>query len=304
MWTTPILTSVCWKSLNRSAVIQKQIRSAIEDGVVEPHEKTAINDELYLSISKLREHAALVYKIFALQKEWRPRVCSSGRRGVVDCLWEKLTHEQFNNTLPSLATDCAFLYRVEKRRWSIAMRVNVPGDREIVTHSFAEWAVGDFNRQKRQSPLRQANRWFKDHYGAPVRVILPGSRKHNGLSTSVKAMNMNASVRSNSFVVNSGKWGRSWSLLINPAIVWDGDLACVRHENYCSSSLLALEWNWFQALMTKAGFYNTTETIGRKDWRWDRVPSLKRHFASLKLGLGFCVARRRGKSNASNVYPT
>lgn len=32
----------------------KQIRSAIEDGVVEPHEKTAINDELYLSISKLQ----------------------------------------------------------------------------------------------------------------------------------------------------------------------------------------------------------------------------------------------------------
>lgn len=26
--------------------------------------------------------------------------------------------------------------------------VNVPGDRVIVTHSFAEWAVGDFNRQK------------------------------------------------------------------------------------------------------------------------------------------------------------
>ena len=26
--------------------------------------------------------------------------------------------------------------------------VNVLGDREIVTHSFAEWAVGDFNRQK------------------------------------------------------------------------------------------------------------------------------------------------------------
>ncbi len=29
--------------------------------------------------------------------------------------------------------------------------VNVPGDREIVTHSFAEWAVGDFNRQTRTS---------------------------------------------------------------------------------------------------------------------------------------------------------
>ncbi|EIK0194549.1 hypothetical protein LI691_005134, partial [Escherichia coli] len=26
--------------------------------------------------------------------------------------------------------------------------VNVPGGRVIVTHSFAEWAVGDFNRQK------------------------------------------------------------------------------------------------------------------------------------------------------------
>lgn len=48
--------------------------------------------------------------------------------------------------------------------------VNVPGDREIVTHSFAEWAVGDFNRRRRQS-LRQVNRWFKDHYGVPVRVI-------------------------------------------------------------------------------------------------------------------------------------
>ena len=32
-----------------------------------------------------------------------------------------------------------------------------------------------------------------------------GSRKHNGLSTSAKVMSMNASVRSNSFVVNSGK---------------------------------------------------------------------------------------------------
>ena len=33
--------------------------------------------------------------------------------------------------------------------------VNVPGDREIVTHSFAEWAVGDFNRQKDLSYLFQ-----------------------------------------------------------------------------------------------------------------------------------------------------
>ena len=75
--------------------------------------------------------------------------------------------------------------------------VNVPGDREIVTHSFAEWAVGDFNRQKLTA-------------GSKITTECPsesfvGNRKHNGLSTSAKAMSMNASVRSNSFVVNSGK---------------------------------------------------------------------------------------------------
>lgn len=73
----------------------KQIRSAIEDGVVEPHEKTAINDELYLSISKLQEHAALVYKIFAFQKVMTPasvQLRASWRFVSV----EKLTHEQFN----------------------------------------------------------------------------------------------------------------------------------------------------------------------------------------------------------------
>ena len=40
--------------------------------------------------------------------------------------------------------------------------------------------------------MRQVNRWFKDHYGVPVKVIRWG-RKHNGLSTSVKAMSMSAS---------------------------------------------------------------------------------------------------------------
>ena len=64
----------------------KQIRSAIEDGVVEPHEQTAINDELYLSISKLREHAALVYKIFCVPERVTPASVQPGRRGVL-CLW-------------------------------------------------------------------------------------------------------------------------------------------------------------------------------------------------------------------------
>ena len=61
----------------------KQIRSAIEDGVVEPHEKTAINDELYLSISKLQEHAALVYKIFCVSESSDARECAAP--GAVAC---------------------------------------------------------------------------------------------------------------------------------------------------------------------------------------------------------------------------
>jgi len=87
----------------------KQIRSAIEDGVVEPHEQTAINDELYLSISKLQEHASTgLQNLFALQKRVTPasvQLRASWRRLLL--VVEKLTHEQFNNTLPSLATDCA-----------------------------------------------------------------------------------------------------------------------------------------------------------------------------------------------------
>ena len=54
MWTMVILTSVCWSQLNRLAVIPRQIRSAIEDGVVEPHEKTAINEELYSQFRSCR----------------------------------------------------------------------------------------------------------------------------------------------------------------------------------------------------------------------------------------------------------
>ena len=55
----------------------KQIRSAIEDGVVEPHEQAAINDELYMSISKLQEHAALVYKIFCAPEKSDARECAA-----------------------------------------------------------------------------------------------------------------------------------------------------------------------------------------------------------------------------------
>ncbi len=82
--------------------------------------------------------------------------------------------------------------------------VNVPGDREIVTHSFAEWAVGDFNRQKETVLCDKLTAGSKITTEYPSESFV-GSRKHNVLSTSVKAMSMNASVCSNSFVVNSGK---------------------------------------------------------------------------------------------------
>ncbi len=42
----------------------------------------------------------------------------------------KLTHEQFNNTLPSLATDCASVPG-GKAKVEYCYAVNVPGDRKL-----------------------------------------------------------------------------------------------------------------------------------------------------------------------------
>ncbi len=54
MWTNADINQRLLEVIEQIGSYSKQIRSAIEDGVVEPHEKTAINDELYLSISKLQ----------------------------------------------------------------------------------------------------------------------------------------------------------------------------------------------------------------------------------------------------------
>ncbi|MFK0531033.1 YmfL family putative regulatory protein [Escherichia coli] len=79
----PALTPPPREVIEQIGSYSKQIRSAIEDGVVEPHEKTAINDELYLSISKLQEHAALVYKIFCISESNDARECAAP--GAVAC---------------------------------------------------------------------------------------------------------------------------------------------------------------------------------------------------------------------------
>lgn len=55
----------------------QQVRIAIEDGVVEPHERLAINDDLYLAISKLQEHATLVYRIFCAPEKSDARECAA-----------------------------------------------------------------------------------------------------------------------------------------------------------------------------------------------------------------------------------
>lgn len=59
--------------------------------------------------------------------------------------------------------------------------VNVPGDREIVTHSFAEWAVGDFNRQKETVLCDKLTAGSKITTECPSESFV-GSRKHNGLA--------------------------------------------------------------------------------------------------------------------------
>lgn len=43
-----------------------QVRTAIEDGILDHHEQEAIDAELYRVISKLQEHCALVYRIFCV----------------------------------------------------------------------------------------------------------------------------------------------------------------------------------------------------------------------------------------------
>ncbi|WP_033786250.1 YmfL family putative regulatory protein [Pantoea agglomerans] len=42
----------------------QQVRAAIEDGVVEPHEREVIDEELHRAITKLQEHTTLVYRVF------------------------------------------------------------------------------------------------------------------------------------------------------------------------------------------------------------------------------------------------
>lgn len=64
----------------------QQIRMAVEDGIIEPHERAVIDDELYRVIAKLQEHLTLVYLVFCPAEKvdapgLQPKASASGYRG-------------------------------------------------------------------------------------------------------------------------------------------------------------------------------------------------------------------------------
>lgn len=79
--------------------------------------------------------------------------------------------------------------------------VNVPGDREIVTHSFAEWAVGDFNRQKETVLCNKLTAGSKITTECPSELSA-GSQIHSALYTFAKGTIMSASALLNNSSVN------------------------------------------------------------------------------------------------------
>lgn len=55
----------------------QQVRAAIEDGVIEEHERVAIDDELYSAIARLQEHTTLVYRVFCVPEKSDARECAA-----------------------------------------------------------------------------------------------------------------------------------------------------------------------------------------------------------------------------------
>ncbi len=84
------------------------LRKATADGVIDQAEREQIEENSYQVMAKWQEHLTLLFRVFCAPEKSNARECAapaSWRRLLL--VVEKLTHEQFNNTLPSLATDCA-----------------------------------------------------------------------------------------------------------------------------------------------------------------------------------------------------
>ncbi|EOU6922400.1 YmfL family putative regulatory protein [Escherichia coli] len=84
----------------------KQIRSAIEDGVWNRMRRQQLTTSCTSQFRSCRSMQHWSTKFFAFQKVMTPASVQLRAPWRVVTV-EKLTHEQFNNTLPSLATDCA-----------------------------------------------------------------------------------------------------------------------------------------------------------------------------------------------------
>lgn len=82
--------------------------------------------------------------------------------------------------------------------------VNVPGDREVVTHEFAEWAVGDWREEAAAQLCTNLTDGSEITTACPSKLSA-GSLKPAALSTCGKATSMNASVRSSNSSASSGK---------------------------------------------------------------------------------------------------
>ncbi len=67
--------------------------------------------------------------------------------------------------------------------------VNVPGDREVVTHDFAVWAVGDW-RQQVESELCVSLTDDSKTTVASLSTSSDGNQKPSGLSTCAPVMSM------------------------------------------------------------------------------------------------------------------
>ena len=87
--------------------VDQIIQKALEDGVIEKHEAEEIQEHHRRHLAAREEEIRAIVALFSRrQKKGRQRVCSSWRRGVSYSV-EKLTHEQCNNTVPQVATNCS-----------------------------------------------------------------------------------------------------------------------------------------------------------------------------------------------------
>ena len=102
----PILTSACWKSLNRLAVIPDRFVRQSKTVWWNRMRRQQLTTSCISQFRSCRSMQHWSTKSFAFQKVMTPASVQLRAPWRVVTV-EKLTHEQFNNTLPSLATDCA-----------------------------------------------------------------------------------------------------------------------------------------------------------------------------------------------------